>query len=298
MAELQATITVGSPDHKVWWRSLTRAGAPVELVVRGRRRTGDALATRAGDRALVRVALDRSRRSCASQALAGPPESQEVLPRPVSPLAASVRCGPSPFARWFDLYRRRVILMFAGVALGQWRGSVPHLGEAHVETYRRCGGRGGGARRSRARRWPRARATRPRTKLPDERDHRRPLEVIGGNMAEGKTGTPAVQTLAARLVEDHGQWLKEAVAEAGELGIKAPGSPTPPEQWEIAISNSLTGNAFDKWWSDLKGPRSQAGHLRGHVREAVREQPDHQEDGRARRSPRRCGPTSSCPTRR
>jgi len=36
MAGLQVTITVGSPDGKVWWRSLTGAGAPVERVVRGR----------------------------------------------------------------------------------------------------------------------------------------------------------------------------------------------------------------------------------------------------------------------
>src|SRR5215218_8230084 len=59
MADLQLTITVGSPDHKVWWRSLTGTGAPVELIVRGRRRTGHAVATRTGDQALVRVALDR-----------------------------------------------------------------------------------------------------------------------------------------------------------------------------------------------------------------------------------------------
>jgi hypothetical protein len=59
MADLQVTITVGSPDHKVWWRSLTGKGAPVELIVRGRRRTGHAVATCTGDHALVRVALDR-----------------------------------------------------------------------------------------------------------------------------------------------------------------------------------------------------------------------------------------------
>jgi hypothetical protein len=59
MADLQVTITVSSPDHKVWWRSLTGKGAPVELSVRGRRRTGHAVATRTGDQALVRVALDR-----------------------------------------------------------------------------------------------------------------------------------------------------------------------------------------------------------------------------------------------
>ena len=59
MVDLQVTITVSSPDHKVWWRSLTGTGAPVEMVVRGRRRTGHAVATRAGEQALVRVALDR-----------------------------------------------------------------------------------------------------------------------------------------------------------------------------------------------------------------------------------------------
>ena len=59
MGDLHVTITVGSPDRKVWWRSLTGTGAPVELIVRGRRRTGHAVATRTGDQALVRVALDR-----------------------------------------------------------------------------------------------------------------------------------------------------------------------------------------------------------------------------------------------
>ena len=59
MGDLQVTIRVGSPDRKVWWRSLTGTGAPVELTVRGRRRTGHAVATRTGDQALVRVALDR-----------------------------------------------------------------------------------------------------------------------------------------------------------------------------------------------------------------------------------------------
>jgi hypothetical protein len=59
MAGGDVTITVGSPDRKVWWRSLTGTGAPVELVVRGQRRTGHAVATRAGDNAFVRAALDQ-----------------------------------------------------------------------------------------------------------------------------------------------------------------------------------------------------------------------------------------------
>jgi hypothetical protein len=59
IAGLQVTITVGSPERKIWWRSLTGTGAPVELLIRGRRRTGHAIATRVGDKALVRVALGR-----------------------------------------------------------------------------------------------------------------------------------------------------------------------------------------------------------------------------------------------
>ena len=59
VADLQVTITGGSPERKAWWRSPTGTGAPVELIVRGRRRTGHAVATRTGDQALVRVALDR-----------------------------------------------------------------------------------------------------------------------------------------------------------------------------------------------------------------------------------------------
>jgi hypothetical protein len=59
LAGRHVTITAGSPESKVWWGSLTRLGAPVELIVRGRRRTGHAVATRIGDQALVRVVLDQ-----------------------------------------------------------------------------------------------------------------------------------------------------------------------------------------------------------------------------------------------
>jgi len=58
MTGAQVTINVASPDRKVWWRSLKGTGAPVELLVRGRTGTGHAVATRAGDHAVVRVALD------------------------------------------------------------------------------------------------------------------------------------------------------------------------------------------------------------------------------------------------
>jgi hypothetical protein len=58
LAEPEVTILVGSANRKVWWRSLTGTAASVELLVRGRLRTGHAVATREGDQAIVRVALD------------------------------------------------------------------------------------------------------------------------------------------------------------------------------------------------------------------------------------------------
>ncbi|MBW3663714.1 MAG: nitroreductase family deazaflavin-dependent oxidoreductase [Actinobacteria bacterium] len=53
------TVAVGWPDRKVWWRNLTGAGAPVQLVVRGEEVSGHAVATREGDEdAIVRIDLD------------------------------------------------------------------------------------------------------------------------------------------------------------------------------------------------------------------------------------------------
>lgn len=78
------------------------------------------------------------------------------------------------------------------------------------------------------------------------------FEIQGGKTASTRTTTPAVKTLADRLVADHGKSLKEAIAVARRLGIKAPGTPTPPMQWELNVSASFTGQAFDRWWSDLE----------------------------------------------
>jgi len=55
----EVTIAVGWPDTKVWWRNLTGDGGPVELVIRGERLRGHAVATRSGDQdAIVRVRVD------------------------------------------------------------------------------------------------------------------------------------------------------------------------------------------------------------------------------------------------
>ncbi|MDX1621260.1 MAG: nitroreductase/quinone reductase family protein [Nitriliruptorales bacterium] len=56
------TVAVGWPDRKAWWRNLTGDGAPVELLVRGERLRGHAVATREGDQdAIVRIDLDEPR---------------------------------------------------------------------------------------------------------------------------------------------------------------------------------------------------------------------------------------------
>ena len=55
----EITIAVGWPDDKVWWRNLTGDGGEVRLVVRGRRVSGHAIATRdQGRDALVRVRVE------------------------------------------------------------------------------------------------------------------------------------------------------------------------------------------------------------------------------------------------
>jgi F420H(2)-dependent quinone reductase len=63
----EVTIAVGWPERKVWWRNLTGEGGPVELVVRGQRLRGHAVATREPGRdALVRVRVE-SRASARSE---------------------------------------------------------------------------------------------------------------------------------------------------------------------------------------------------------------------------------------
>ena len=53
------TIRVELPDRKSWWRNFTGAGGPIEVLLRGVRRTGHAVAHRdARGRVSVRVRLD------------------------------------------------------------------------------------------------------------------------------------------------------------------------------------------------------------------------------------------------
>jgi putative membrane protein len=78
------------------------------------------------------------------------------------------------------------------------------------------------------------------------------FEIAGGKLALAKSQNATVRTLAARLVKDHTKSLKESLALAKRLGISAPKAPTPSMQWELKIVSTLSGGAFDHWYSDLE----------------------------------------------
>jgi putative membrane protein len=78
------------------------------------------------------------------------------------------------------------------------------------------------------------------------------FEILGGQQALGKSQNPAVRTLAARLVKDHGKSLKESLALAKQLGIKAPKEPSPSMRWELQILGTLSGAPYDHWYASLE----------------------------------------------
>src|SRR5581483_8212822 len=51
---------------------------------------------------------------------------------------------------------------------------------------------------------------------------------------------------------DHTKSLKEAVALAHKIGIKAPKDPTPSMQWELMMVSQLNGASFDYNYSKLE----------------------------------------------
>jgi putative membrane protein len=78
------------------------------------------------------------------------------------------------------------------------------------------------------------------------------FEITGGKLALAKSQNAAVRKLAARLVKDHSKSLKDSVALAKRLGVSAPKAPSPSMQWELQMVSSLSGGAFDRWYSDLE----------------------------------------------
>ena len=78
------------------------------------------------------------------------------------------------------------------------------------------------------------------------------FEVDGGKPAETKGTNASVKALGARLVKDHSKSLSDAVKLARQIGLKAPQSPSPPEQWELQFVGALSGSAFDKAYTSLE----------------------------------------------
>jgi putative membrane protein len=78
------------------------------------------------------------------------------------------------------------------------------------------------------------------------------FEIGGGKLALAKSQNAAVRRLAARLVKDHSKSLRESKALAKKLGVFAPKAPTPSMQWELQVVSTMSGAAFDHWYSDLE----------------------------------------------
>jgi putative membrane protein len=78
------------------------------------------------------------------------------------------------------------------------------------------------------------------------------FEIQGGQLALQKATTPAVKSLGQRLITDHTKSLQEALDLAKKLGINAPSSPSPSQQWELNVVSTFSGTAFDRWYADLE----------------------------------------------
>jgi putative membrane protein len=78
------------------------------------------------------------------------------------------------------------------------------------------------------------------------------FEIEGGKLALRTSDDGAVRDLADRLVEDHTRSLQDATDEAHRLGVKVPGSPSPSQQWELDVLQTMKGAMFDKWYTSLE----------------------------------------------
>jgi putative membrane protein len=78
------------------------------------------------------------------------------------------------------------------------------------------------------------------------------FEIQGGKIAQQKGESQQVRDLGATLVSDHTKSLADATDLAKKLGIDVPDEPSPSQQWELRVVSSFSGNAFDRWYSDLE----------------------------------------------
>lgn len=78
------------------------------------------------------------------------------------------------------------------------------------------------------------------------------FEIAGGKLAQQTGQNAAVKALGARLVKDHSRSLAEAVRLARRLNIDVPKTPSPSMEWELSIVSTLSGAAFDQWYTSLE----------------------------------------------
>jgi putative membrane protein len=78
------------------------------------------------------------------------------------------------------------------------------------------------------------------------------FEIAGGKLALSKSQNAKVRALGARLVKDHGKSLAESSRMAHHFGLDVPKAPTPSQRWELQILGTLSGPAFDQWYSRLE----------------------------------------------
>jgi putative membrane protein len=78
------------------------------------------------------------------------------------------------------------------------------------------------------------------------------FEIVAGKLAQRHGASAVVRRLGARLVKDHSRSLGELRSTARRLAVRLPGTPTPTEQWELAVLRTLTGRNFDAWYTQLE----------------------------------------------
>jgi putative membrane protein len=78
------------------------------------------------------------------------------------------------------------------------------------------------------------------------------FEIQGGKLAMHKATTEKVRDLAARLIKDHTDSLKNSTELAKKLGIEVPDRPSPSQQWELHAVAQFKGKDFDRWYADLE----------------------------------------------
>jgi len=92
------------------------------------------------------------------------------------------------------------------------------------------------------------------------------FEIAGGQIALQHASSQKVKDLANKLIADHTDSLKDAIALAQRYRIEVPKDPSPTQQWQLETIAGLNGAAFDKSYAKLEV----ADHVQD-IKEAIEE---------------------------